>query len=63
MVINSTLKNFSCALSQKQGNPKGIENELRGIIDHMSKINWLKKTKTKTIVRKTQHNLGLFHIR
>ncbi|CAC5401770.1 unnamed protein product [Mytilus coruscus] len=35
MVINSILKNYSYTLSQNQGNPEGIVNGVRGMIDHM----------------------------
>ena len=35
MVINSILKNFSFMIDQNKGNPEGIENGLRAIVEHM----------------------------
>jgi len=35
MVINSILKNFSFMIAQNKGNPEGIENGLRAIVEHM----------------------------
>ena len=34
MVINSILKNFSFMIAQNKGNPEGIENGLRAIVEN-----------------------------